>query len=482
MDALSYLIGRKWISGLKLGGLLALSTAVCWLNYQAALAVPKLFTSLFDNSAVALLWGFLVMAAGLLAIATYLGVTLLVPLYSFYRTATTLRAWIRQRVLEEMRGAGMTGRAIIDALMWFGARWWLTASGPAVLLSLAFFADLRQPWMAVALVGYLLCGAAALSLGLCLTVWSGFPGGAKATLPVVAALGLVGLVPGSVVFALRANAGSLVFGCLYVILVGRLLAIYGVENWESLSRLDNRARRLLRAKLGGHRKPSKLSENPIAARESMRGMDAGDLSFRLLMATGFVVTSVIAVSARGVWVFALFMVPVVLLNSYRGAVKMSQMVTAESEGATLETIRSTPISSDDFLKGWLASVVLPQWCDHLVLWLAALAVLLTMGEADHLASGLVPMGLCLSLILPLAGAYIGASIAGQAKTRSQISGQLLLAFGAVAAMGGPQMMAGAHIVSLPVSLALMVALTGAMCWVLDAGAKKSLNRVFLPQR
>ena len=441
--------------------------------------VPKYFTSLFDNGLVAIVWGFLVMAAGLLAIATSLGVILVVPIYSFYRVSSTLQSWIRQRVVEEMLGTGMTGRGILDSLAWYGTRWWLMASLPGALASIALFPELRGPWLPAAIAGYLLMGAAIAYLWLGMVAWSSYPGG-KAATTLVGPVVVLQLLPAAVVSELGLNPISLLAASLYMIFMGRLVAIYGLENWESLGQFDNKARRFIRRKMGA--RASKLSENPIAARESMRGMDAADLSIKLLTLGGFLLATVAALTTEGYWVFAFLMVPVVLINSYMGAVEMSQMVTQETECSTLETVRSTPITSDDFLKGWLRAVVVPRWRDHALLLLGVSVVMILMGDGAHLGKGLVIAGACLSLVLPLAGAYIGASIAGQAKTRGQISGQLLMSLGAVALIGAPQVMASAQLVSLPASLGVLAVVTAAFCWVLDAGAKKSLNRVFLPQR
>ena len=77
----------------------------------------------------------------------------------------------------------------------------------------------------------------------------------------------------------------------------------------------------------------------------------------------------------------------------------------------------------------------------------------------------------------------GASIAGQLKSRSEVAGQLalVLLFGGLFTVPqvGMLLTFGEPVWIAVVLTGLVVWATG---WVLKAGATKSLNRVFLPQK
>lgn len=180
--------------------------------------------------------------------------------------------------------------------------------------------------------------------------------------------------------------------------------------------------------------------------------------------------------------FALLLVTLVAFNCYRAASKMSQIVTEEVETSTLETIRSTPMGSEQFLHGWLVAVLRPMLKDTTLLLLAISATLVVSGQGLLLFHGASVMAAALCLVLPIAGAYVGASIAGQSKTRSQIAGQLIISFGAFVITAVPQAMVSTTVFSLPFALSGLGVVTIGMCWLMGAGAKKSLNRVFLPQK
>lgn len=172
-----------------------------------------------------------------------------------------------------------------------------------------------------------------------------------------------------------------------------------------------------------------LSENPIWAREMMRGMDSADLIARALTAFCFLLTTAGVVSFGSPGLYVLLLGAVVALQGYRAAGKMSQIVTEEVEGSTLETVRSTPMGSERFMHGWLMAVLRPQMIDTAVLLGAVAVSMVGLGYGGMLFRSSALMSVALCFLLPVAGAYIGASIAGQAQSRSQISGQLLLSFG-----------------------------------------------------
>lgn len=484
MDALEFLIARKWPSSRKVSLALLAATALTWLGVLIARKLP------LDASPYSPFYFLICLAVGLLGFGTFATVLALVPLYTFNRVSGTLQSWIRQRAVEEMLSTGMTARKILDALGLFGVRWWIVASLPGAILGLVLFPELRDgPFLCFLAVSAMAC-INFVYFYLSLQTWSVFPGG-RALLPalvplvVLPVVGVTSLLGFGVAMKMADGrdlpALAFIGSSLVTLFVARWLAIYGLENWESLGRVDSKTRRAIRRRL-----PSStcltLSENPICAREAMRGMDAGQLTVRVGMLGGFVAASSLAFGPDGGWALPVLLGVVVLLNSYRGAQTMSQIVTQETESSTLETVRSTPMNSEQFLHGWLRIVVWPQWRDHTLLILSCAAVAVAAGHADQLLNASIVIAVAATYTLPLVAAYVGASIAGQAKTRSEISGQLAAAFAAVGILGGPQSVAGMHLVNAPSALGVLTLMIAFTCWVLDAGAKKSLNRVFLPQR
>lgn len=486
MDALHFLIGRKWPSGRNVGLSLAAATGVVWVSQKLLALLPKPLP--LDGLVGLVCWLFALVVV-LMSMVAFIFVLGIIPLYTFQRLTGILQSWIRQRGVEEMLSTGLTGRAVLDGLATFGARWWMQASLPSVLLALVLFPELRSVVLCRMIVALLAAGVGFAYFYLSLLTWSVFPGG-RALLPALAPMGAVPLISLLAFTSVSATMDvywqhclpdvAVIAASLGAILASRWLAIYGLENSESLGKVDSKTRRAIRRRL-----PSPmvaLSENPICARESMRGTDASELGARVLMACGFVMAAFSALAGQAAWGFAALWIPTVLINSYRGAQKMSQVITQETEASTLETVRSTPINSEQFLYGWLRVVVLPQWRAHTLLWAGTFLVSAGVGTFGNDVVS-IGVAVALSYVLPLVGAYIGASIAGQAKTRSEISGQLMAAFAAAVILGGPQVAASATLdASLPASIFGLAVLTGGACWLLDAGAKKSLNRVLLPQR
>ena len=487
MDALQFLIRRKWPSAQKVSLVLLAATVLTWLGILITRKLPldDLIASPY-GAFYFMIW----MAVGLLVLGTFVTVLALVPLYAFHRVSGTLQSWIRQRAVEEILCTGMTARNILDALGLFGLRWWMIASLPSIILGLFLFPELRDG----ALLGFLAAGTLAGVTFVCfclsLQTWSVFPGG-RALLPalvpltVLPVVGMASLCGFSVAVAMadQCDLFALAFigSSLVTVFVARWLAIYGLENWESLGRVDSKTRRAIRRRLSSSTRLT-LSENPICAREAMRGLDAGQLAVRLGTFVGFLLASFVAFAPDGGWALVVLLGIVVLLNSYRGAQAMSQVVTQETESSTLEAVRSTPMGSEQFLYGWLRIVVWPQWRDHTLLMLSCVVVAVAAGRVERLFDPFVVFVIAAAYALPLVAAYVGASIAGQSKSRSEISGQLVAAFVAIGILGGPQSVARMHLVSAPSALGALTLMTAFACWVLDAGAKKSLNRVFLPQR
>lgn len=482
MDALAYLIQRKSPPARKCALVLLAAAVLGWINLKLCLLVPVWFPTLHQHGLLNLLWGSLLMMTSAVAVGAYVGATVLAPLFAFGRSAQTLQSWVRQRALEEMLCAGMSGRQVADGLVRHSLRWWAVVAAPVSLAALPLYPDVLSgvgfrdaAWAVLfGLLGWLSLGYLALTVA----SWGSFRGGHIKT-PLLGALALLAAGPA---LALMAPVGGKIVALLaflYVIAVGRGLLIHALENWDRLAAFDLRMRRMMRFKGWGG---GPISENPIVAREAFRGTNAGELIFRGLTFGGFVFCSLVASLSHAPWIFLFLLFPVVLTSSYRAASRMSQVVTEEVESSTLETIRSTPISSEIFLNGWLRAVVGRQWRDLSALLLGVVAVTALNGNASMLYNGMVPLGFFLCAVLPLCGAYLGASIAGQAKKRAQISGQLMASCVAMTVVGAPQVVVSAQLVYPPVTLVALAILTGGVCWLLDSGARKSLNRTFLPQK
>lgn len=483
MDAITYLIKRNWISTKKVGGLLLAGTVISWVNFHASTAVPKLFPVFEASSALAMIWGLFAMVAGLAAGATLLGVLVYAPLYTIYRLTNTLHTWYRQRIVEEMLCSGLSGRFILARMVGFGVRWWLQTTGPSFLASLVLWKGfgLDAKGFLTLGVAYLTTGAVITFLALYATTWSGLSNGTVKA-PLLASLLVVQGVPALGLMLFGVTAVTLLVASVYIIVTSRYAAIFALENSAGLRQWDARLRRQFQARFRSLSGSKKLSENPIEARETMRGQDSSDVIARLITFVGFLFAATSAILTHACWPFIFLVVPVVFLNSYRAAGKMSQIITEEIENVTLETIRSTPMTSETFLTGWATSVLKTQWRDFAILIAAIVPVVVYIGEGRNLLNPIVIVVIFTGAVLPAFGTFLGASIAGQGKPRDQISGQLLVAGGALTFLGVPQAMAATHSMNLPVGLLSTAITTASVCWLLNAGAKKSLNRVFQPQR
>lgn len=479
MNAIEYLMDRTWPPAWKASLALLAGTLLSWVNVKAAALVPLYLPGLVTSGLGAFTWGLLALLAAMIAAGTVLGVLLLVPLFLTYRCTNLIHAWTRQRVVEEMICAGMSGSAILDRAALFAGRWWVIAVGPSIVFGSVLFPQISSNVSPLVSLGYLLSVVSLSYLGAFATAWTGFCGG-KVKMPLLGALAVVQGVPALAVMLFGLNTTSFFASVVYVIFTARWAAIYALENSEALRSLDTRVRRVLRVGSAGRVKS--LPENAVLAREAMRGTDSADLIARGLTAGSFLLALVGAVCLESAAVFVMMLVATVAFNCYRAAGKMSQIVTEEVETSTLETIRSTPMGSEQFMRGWLQAVLRPLFLETAVLLTAVGSSVALMGQGEALLQAGVVMGVALCFALPFAGAYIGASIAGQGQSRSKISGQLILSFGAFAITAVPQAMVSTEMFSLPVSLTGLGLMTAALCWLLGAGAKKSLNRVFLPQK
>lgn len=479
MNAIDYLIDRTWPPAWKASAALLLGTLLSWVNVKGATLLSTHFPALIAGELSSRILVGLAFVATLIAVGTVLGIVLLVPLFLTYRCTNLIHAWTRQRVVEEMVCAGMPGSAILDRSALFALRWWVITVGPSLVLGCFLFSEMARMVSPGVVLGYLLTVATLSYLGAFATAWTGYCGG-KVKTPLLGALLVVQGVPALALMVFGLSGTSLMWASIYIIVTARWAAIYALENSESLRSMDNKVRRVLR--IGSGSQSRSLSENPILARESMRGTDSADLIARGLTAASFVLAAIGVVCLQSPGIFVVLLIAAVSFNCYRAAGKMSQIVTEEIETSTLETIRSTPMGSEQFLNGWLRAALRPMFIETSILLGAAGLATVAFGYGSDLFHPAIVMGVALCFALPLAGAYVGASIAGQGQSRSQISGQLILSFGAFVITAVPQAMVSTAIFSLPAALCGLALMTGGLCWLLGAGAKKSLNRVFLPQK
>lgn len=485
MEALGYLLARRWPSGVRLAGLLLVGVLMSWLSLRLALVIPHVFDGPLSHPGVALLWGAFVMLAGLLAIATALALLLVVPLFSLYRCGTTLAGWIRKRCLREMSCTGLSSGKVLDMLVLWTTAWWLGATVPGLLTGALLFPQLRPPWLALALGGLPLLGLAGGYFALSLVAWSNVPGG-RTVRPAAGVVLAVQMLPLPLLLRLGVSSWSLLAAGLWVALVGRALALRGLEGWPP----PGSSGRQPAAWGPTERRPpawqgiclgQQLAENPILARELMRGSRAAGSTRGALLAAFFALVSALSLSSGALWVFAFLLVPVVLMNSYRLARGMAVAVQREVDGGTLEALRSTPMDSASFLRGWLYAVVAPCWVEHTALLTAVALVILLMGKGALLLSPSLVIAGCLSLLLPLTSAYVGAGIAGQARGRERVVNLLLLAYALLLAALSPPLLALTGLISLPLSLFLLAVATLAICWALHRGATRNLDQYLLPQ-
>ncbi len=482
MDAIHFLMGRRWKPAKKVSLLVFAGLLLSWLNLGFANGVDPYFQG---TPVVEGLWNIFQALAYTAVGAAYLGGLVVIPLFVIYKLTNLLKGWIQQRAVEEMLCTGLTARRVLDQMFWYGFRWWLIAATPALLLMTVLSEAYTEPVvLGFGSVLYLGFGLVLSWLALYGTAWNPQATGKLPFLgSVIVVIGLPCLTLCMTINEVSPGYEPWLFmlAGLYTTLAARFAAIYALENREALQQFSSRVRRTMRRARPATR-PTQLSENPVLAREQMRGESSTGIMTLLVLVATYLLCLAVVIDTQKVEIFMFLLFPALFVFSFRAAATMSQIVTVERENSTLETIRTTPMGSEEFLRGWLTIVVRHAW-KHigallvltvpLVLWTRQFELLFNPGF-------LVAMVVCFAL--PYLCALVGASIAGQAKPRDEISGQLLLSVGALVMFGAPQMAVSASVSNLALALGPNLVLLALVCWVLKAGAMKSLNRVFLPQK
>lgn len=478
MSATEYLIGRGWPSAWKVSAVLTSGTVLLWFNLKSAALTPGWLAGMLGGGFGSVLGGGLAFGAAMLAGATVLGVVLLAPLYAISRCMSLIRLWTRQRVIEEMLCAGMSGSSVLDRAALFTVGWWGVVVLPSILVGLLALPSLRLVLTATSVLGYLLSLAALFYFGTFVTLWTGLCP-AKLKLPLLGALLGLQALPVLALMVQGISGPTLVGGLLYVALMARCSCLITLKHLDALQHLEQRVAQAFRQRVRGS--AGVRWENPIAARQAMRGADPAELIARGLIALGFVLALLGGAIFDGVAMFGALLVAVVLYNCYRAAKRMSGIVLEEIEGSTLEALRSTPMGSEQFLKGWLQAVLRPLFWETSALLAGVALSMAALGHGSALGSRWVVMAVALCFALPLAAAHVGASAAGQAQSGAETSGRLLLSFGTFVVAATPQALVLTEFVSLPISLAGLGVMTALLCWLLGSAAKKSLDKVFLSQ-
>lgn len=483
MDALTYLLDRRWPPARLVAPALLASTLSVGLLSHGVAWLDGSVPSWGQNASLYFLWSLFKGALAMVGGALTLSLVFVVPLFAYHRAANQLLRWQRQRAVEDMLCAGLTGRQLVDRTMLYATRWWVVCSLPSLGL---FLLSTDYGWIpcAVSLVTYFGVGAM-FGFFSCYMVLGGGVAQGAFQLPFLSGVALLGLGPLVLLMSIEWRGdgvflGSLLLSLLYVALMSRWLCIYVLENAERLGRLESRWWRQWSARFRSRR--STLPENAIEARQALRGADLATAAVRAVGLFLWLGAVALAAQFKDAWVLAVLLGFAVIANSFRAASMMSQVVTQEVESSTMETLRATPLTSRAFLLGWLRHVMRQLSTEMLVLWAASApaAVLLSKG-AFPLTSSHLLLAFLLSFVVPLVAALVGASIAGQAKPREHIGGQLLAGMAFVTLFGWPSLSLGAALASPEGAVLGVLAMTAIAVWVLMAGSEKSLHRWFRPQ-
>ena len=475
MDAVTYLISRKSKSAYRLSGLFLIASVILVANLSFLEWTKLHFAQTLSSGLPSLAYSILSFIIYCACFAAIGSVFIALPCQQFLALSGTLRTWAENRILDEFTATGLSHRYLLNHLLKYYLKRWLVLSVPTAVFASLVMAP-GDPDLPVYLLSYygLTCSIfLAMTCTACWTIASGKHGSAFMLVPFLALVGpVVGLFAG---FGL--SFWVFTISTIYVGLLSYALSIRALESQASFEEISLHVQSKLELKKKGSKASS---ENPIVARQQMRGLEMDDLMTSLAFVSILLYTLYRAqLSGEFETVFAVILLAG-LAAAWRAAGKLSQSLTAEMESSTLETIRSTPMGSDSFLQGWLQLTLKPLIAE--IALLVALTLPFVIHGKPQALSGFLFI-VVIAMSAPFLGALFGASIAGQCRPRNEVSGQISTTVILFSILGLPQVFITLHSYEsawFPI-LFTLIAIYGA-CWVLRAGARKSLNRVFLPQK
>lgn len=343
------------------------------------------------------------------------------PWYHFRADVSLLTSLRRGRCLEEVLTTGLDAAGMVDALARHSVGSILRPGLPvwAVLvlgsLGQGFVAQaVAVLWLPMTVLAFFV-GSYVVQM---LSVWSRHGEGASVPQAVLGlgALGLVGLTvtvasgfaePSGSVATLAAGALLLAWGC-------RFLAIWGLENLQTVDRWNDRGAATARR----NRWVRPWSENPIVVRETARQAAAVPGGFVGLVA----LRSLGALLPLG-WALLVLEAPAAYwvglaglagLSFLRAAGRTLPAVVGEREQRTLDSVLQVPLG--EFLSGWMQVGARPLVLEMVPAALVALAF-------PGVEMGLLAAALL--LLAPVSGAAAGLAVSAVSPTRREASSHLL---------------------------------------------------------
>lgn len=409
------------------------------------------------------------------------------PLHHVASFSSTLKSWYENRILDELTATGLGAKVILKDLSLFHLKRWTVVAAPVivfgVLWSVLFNTYLLYGWLVYAgLISIIFTSTS--SLATWRIVLSRTDG-----LSMLAPILLICVPPLLLVFCIVNYEldwpglwVGFFFTILYVWFASYLSAVWVLEQRSRLEDLASKARRTRFFRTTKIKRRAK-SENPIIAREEMLGRSFGDFLRPLVMLGVLLFAGTLSAQVEHATPIHLILLLLGLTGAWRAADRLSQSLTQEREGETLELLRTTPMGAGQFLSGWLHVTLRPLLLETGAFIAVSVSLLLYNLGPDALLDRAFFLCLMVVLTAPYLGALLGASIAGQCRPRQDISSQILSAMVVGSLFWFPQWCV---LIASPrlgwESIAADMLLIVFLYWALTAGAKKSLNRVFLPQK
>lgn len=375
----------------------------------------------------------------------WVGVGLLValPWYHFRTDLAILVSLRRGRCLEEILGTALDARSLCDALASFSLRSLYRVGLPVALLlaaSVPLYQAEFEPLAATAaaawlpLLGIVFAVGSYATQAITLFARGGErPGAASVGIALllfapVVALGVAG---GSSSAPYLALSLGLLGGALWVGLVGRAVAIWGLQHPAVLERWSRptapRRNRWVRA----------WSDNPIVAREMARLSAAIPLGLLGLFLARLIPAAIPAQATWGLcelapewWSLAFWLGAALLgwIAYMRAAARTSASLASEQEGSTLEAMVQSGLTRRDFVSGWLQVACAPIYLELAVSAALIAAIALTIPEAlsgwSEGVAGTLDLGAAALVIvalaaMPLAGAWAGLAVSAVSPNRRE---------------------------------------------------------------